>query len=196
MFRTIESNITIPSEVHQIFQDQRDCFVISGGADKDISESDIYNMLTDYSSIGDSDCESRAQDSDSESSDEDEKAKSKIDTRRLIDQMSEDDFKNLITHYTQGVYANLRNVKGLNSIGTKEFLDRLKENNPDIQRRLNRTVRDIRGLDNTGVMSGGRSTQCVKEAVHQLGLIHSLRRSMTGKSWCSTLEMQTQTYPE
>ena len=46
---------------------------------------------------------------------------------------------------TQGVYASLRNVKGLKNMKTKDFVQKLKENDPDIQRRLTRTVRDIPG---------------------------------------------------
>ena len=46
---------------------------------------------------------------------------------------------------TQGVYASLRNVKGLKNVTTKDFVDKLKQNDPDLQRRLSRTVRDIPG---------------------------------------------------
>ena len=46
---------------------------------------------------------------------------------------------------TQGVYASLKNVRGLKDLTTKEFFEKMKSNDPDLQRRLSRSVRDIPG---------------------------------------------------
>ena len=46
---------------------------------------------------------------------------------------------------TQGVYASIRNVKGLQFDGTKDFIDRLKTDDPNIERRLSRSVNKIPG---------------------------------------------------
>ena len=46
---------------------------------------------------------------------------------------------------TQGVYASIRNVKGLKFDGSKDFIDRLKSDDPNIQRRLSRSLNRIPG---------------------------------------------------
>ena len=46
---------------------------------------------------------------------------------------------------TQGVYASIRNVKGLKYDGTKDFIERLKKDDPNIERRLSRSVNKIPG---------------------------------------------------